>query len=51
MDDKHYLGGLAVTFRGGSDRLNSMTNNDLLDGVTGLLRRIESELRKDKVEF
>ena len=51
MNDKQYLGGLAITFLGGSDRLKSMTNKDLLDGVSGLLSRIESELRKNRVEF
>ena len=51
MDDKSYLGGLAITFRGDSDRLDSMTNKDLLDGMTGLLSQIESELRKNRVEF
>lgn len=51
ISDKQHLGGLAITFRGGSDRLNSMTNKDLFDGVTGLLSRIESDLRKNRVEF
>ena len=51
MDDRSFLGGLEITFRCDSDRLNSMTNKDLLDGLTGLLSQIESELRKNRVEF
>ncbi len=46
IQDKSYLGGLAITLQGGT-----ISNRDLLDAVKGLLRSIEGEIQKNIVEY
>ena len=46
-----YLGRLVVTFQGDADALYSLAKRDLLAAMTGLLERIEFELRKNTKEY
>lgn len=46
-----YLGGLEITFQGDSTDIFSLPNKAQLDGLTGLLDQIESELYKNITEY
>ena len=45
IEEDAYLGGLSITFQGDTNALYSLTNSDRLAAMTGLLERVESELR------
>ncbi|MBU4495384.1 MAG: type III deoxyribonuclease, partial [Acidobacteria bacterium] len=49
LDD--YLGGLEITFQGDSADIYSLSNKAQIEGLTGLLGQIESELRKNITEY
>ena len=51
IGSEDYLGGLEITFQGDSADLYNISNKILLDGLTGLLEQIESELRKNTTEY
>ena len=51
IEEEAYLGGLAITFQGDKNALYTLTNEALLTGVTGLLARVESELREKTTEY
>ena len=46
IEGKSYLGGLAITFQGGSP-----SNKDFLDGVSGLLEEIKNKIQKNITEY
>ncbi|MFH1930917.1 MAG: DEAD/DEAH box helicase family protein [Pseudomonadota bacterium] len=46
-----YLGGLEITFQGDSADIYSLSNKAQIEGLTGLLGQIESELRKNITEY
>jgi len=51
IESNDYLGGLEITFQGDSTDLYNLSNKMLLDGLTGLLEQIKSELRKNITEY
>ena len=51
MEDKAYLGGLEITFKGTRERLEAMNHYDYLLGVQGLLSQIEKEIKANSVEY
>ncbi len=51
IESDDYLGGLEITFQGDSADLYHLSNKVILDGVTGMLKQIESELRKNITEY
>ena len=51
IESDDYLGGLEITFQGDSTDLYSLSNKARLEGLTGLLGQIESELRKNITEY
>ena len=51
IESENYLGGLEITFQGDTKDLYNLSNRVLLDGLIGLLKQIESELRKNITEF
>lgn len=51
IESDNYLGGLELTFQGDSTDLYSLSNKQQLDGLVGLLRQIEVELRKNIIEY
>ena len=51
IKEKDYLGGLEITFSGNSSELSSLSHKAQLDAMTGLLKEIESELRKNTKKF
>ena len=51
IESDDYLGGLEITFQGNSADLYALSNKALLDGLTGLLGEIESELRKNIKDY
>ena len=51
IESEDYLGGLEITFQGDPADLYNISNKILLDGLTGLLEQIESELRKNITEY
>ena len=51
IESDEYLGGLSITFQGDSSELAHLSNRAQLDGVTGLLNRIASDLRQNITEF
>ena len=50
IETDDYLGGLEITFQGDSADIYSLSNKAQLEGLTGLLGQIESELRKNITE-
>ena len=48
IQDKDYLGGLAITVQGGG---NNLSNKGLLEVVKGLLQSIESEIKKNIINY
>ena len=46
-----YLGGLAITFQGDPKVLYDLPNEAMLNAMTGLLERVESELRANTTEY
>ena len=51
IESDEYLGGLSITFQGDSSELAHLSNRAQLDGVTGLLNRIASDLRQNTTEY
>ncbi|WP_435549940.1 DEAD/DEAH box helicase family protein [Desulfobacterium sp. N47] len=51
IESDDYLGSLEITFQGVSADLYSLSNKAQLDSLTGLLERIESELRKNITDY
>ena len=51
IEDEAYLGHLAITFRGDSDALNSLSNKDQFDAMVCLLSQLETELRKNMTKY
>ena len=51
IEGDDYLGGLTITFQGNADALLVLSNDALLGGTDGLLKRIESELRANTTEY
>jgi len=51
IESDDYLGGLEITFQGDSADLYALSHKALLDGLTGLLGEIESELRKNIKDY
>ena len=51
IESDDYLGGLEITFQGDSADLYHLSNKVMLDGLTGMLKQIESELRKNITEY
>ncbi len=45
-----YLGGLSITFQGDAYDIYNLSSKAILDGLTGLLKEIETELRKNITE-
>ncbi len=51
IESDEYLGGLSITFQGDASELMPLSNRAHLDGVTGLLNRIASDLRQNITEY
>ena len=51
IESDEYLGGVEITFQGDSADIYNLSNKFQLDGLTGLLGQVESELRKNITEF
>lgn len=51
IEDKAYLGNLAITFVGTKDRLQSISNTDYLNAVKELLFQIEKEIKATRVDY
>lgn len=51
IDSKDYLGGLEITFQSQADVLGSINNQIYLNALTGLLERIENEIKNNTTEF
>lgn len=51
IEDKEYLGEYEITFKGGAERINNITNNDYLNAVQQLLLTIEDEIKSNVVEY
>ena len=51
IEEDAYLGGLAITFQGDENALYVLTNEVLFTAMTGLLERIETELRESTTEY
>ena len=51
IEDENYLGGLEITFQGDERELSLLSNQTLLNAMLELLDQIESELRKNIVEY
>ena len=51
IESDEYLGGLSITFQGDPSELAHLSNRAQLDGVTGLLNRIASDLRQNITEY
>lgn len=51
VDGEQYLGGIEITFQGDSAEIYSLSNKAQLDALTGVLRQIEAEIRKNITEY
>jgi len=51
IENKNYLGGLEIRFRGTQPRLNNLTNLDYLFAVQSLLEAIEAEIKSNLTEY
>jgi type III restriction enzyme len=51
IDNKNYIAGLEITFRGTPDRLQNISNFDYLEALRGLLQSIESEIKNNSTEY
>ena len=51
IKDENYLGGLEITFSGNPSELSSLSHKAQLDAITALLKKIESDLRKNTKKF
>ena len=51
VDADDYLGGLEITFQGDSAEIYSLSNKAQLDALTGMLKQIETEVRKNITEY
>jgi len=51
IESDNYLGGLEITFIGNSKRLETISNDDYLKSLNGLLQLIESEIKGNIAEY
>ena len=51
IENKDYLGGLEITFKGTKSRLNRISNFDFLMAVQGLLQTIEADIKSNLTEY
>jgi len=51
IESDEYLGGVEITFQGDSADIYNLSNKVQLEGLTGLLGQVESELRKNITEY
>ena len=51
IENKEFLGDLAITFIGTPKRLNEITHFDYLQALNGLLANIENEIKSNSTEF
>lgn len=51
IDSADYLGGIEITFQGDSAETYNLSNKAKLEGLTGLLDQIESEIRQSIIEY
>ena len=51
INDKAYLGGLEITFKGTEDRLRNLTHADYLQALQELLIAIEKDIKKASTEY
>lgn len=51
IENKNYLAGLEITFRGTSDRVENISNFDYLYALSGLLQNIETEIKSSSTEY
>lgn len=51
IEEEKYLGGLSITFEGTLDRLKTMTNEDYLQAVLGLLNEIENDIKGNVIQY
>ena len=51
IENKDYLSGLEITFRGTPDRVKSISNFDYLQALSGLLQSIKTEINSTSTEY
>ncbi|MCO5268898.1 MAG: DEAD/DEAH box helicase family protein [Brumimicrobium sp.] len=51
IENKDYLGGLKITFKGTHQRLQAITHFDYLQAINGLLQMIEAEIKGNSTEY
>lgn len=51
IESENYLNRLEITFRGNSKRLSEITNLDYLMTLSGLLQKIENEIKNNSTEY
>ena len=51
ITSKDYLGGLEITFVGTGNRLQDITHFDYLQSLIGLLKNIETDIKKNSTEY
>jgi type III restriction enzyme len=51
ITSKSYIGGLEITFQGDESELNNLSNQEKLLAMNGLLSQIETEIKKNMIEF
>lgn len=51
ISSENYLGGLELTFRGDFKEISNLTNKAKLEGLIGLLDKIESEVKQNITEY
>lgn len=51
INDEHYLGAYEITFKGSQNRLLSITKEDYLKALLGLLNSIENEIKEHAIEY
>ena len=49
VESKDYLGGLEITFQGKSSKIYHLSNEEQLEAISGLLKQIENDVRKNIV--
>lgn len=51
IQNKEYLAGLSITFKGTRKRLISLSNEDFLQALLGLLQKIEIDIQNNATEY
>lgn len=51
IENREYLGGLEITFKGSEQRITEITNTDYLYAIQNLLQSIESEIKLNTTEY